>query len=230
MTKEEKKSYNKAYREANKDKEKAYNKAYREDNREKREANKEKKKAYNKAYREDNREKVNAKSKAYYEANKEKKKAYKEDNREKVNAYYKAYYEANKEKVKAYKEDNREKVNAYCKAYKKQRRDTDPLFKMKLNLGNRTYQAFKGGGYKKYSKTAETLGASYQEAFDHLEKRFTEGMEWSKHGKWHIDHIVPLSSAKTKEELIYLCNYTNLQPLWARDNLVKGAKLDWKSA
>ena len=204
MTKEEKKSYNKAYREANKDKEKAYNKAYREDNREKREANKEKTKAYNKAYREDNREKVNAKSKAYYEAN--------------------------KEKVKAYKEDNREKVNAYYKAYKKQRRDTDPLFKMKLNLGNRTYQAFKGGGYKKNSKTAETLGASYQEAFDHLEKRFTEGMEWSKHGKWHIDHIVPLSSAKTKEELIYLCNYTNLQPLWARDNLVKGAKLDWKSA
>jgi hypothetical protein len=50
-------------------------------------------------------------------------------------------------------------------------------------------------------------------------------MSWSNHGKWHIDHIIPLSSAKSKEELVKLCHYTNLQPLWALDNLGKANKI-----
>ena len=50
-------------------------------------------------------------------------------------------------------------------------------------------------------------------------------MNWDNRSEWHIDHIVPLSSANTEEELIRLCHYTNLQPLWAEDNLKKGGKL-----
>jgi hypothetical protein len=49
-------------------------------------------------------------------------------------------------------------------------------------------------------------------------------MSWENHGEWHIDHIVPLSSAITEEELRKLSHYTNLQPLWATDNLSKGSK------
>ena len=191
---------------------------------------KEEKAEYKKAYNEANREKVNAKSKAYYHANKEKRKAYSGDNKKDIAEYQKKYREANKEKIKAYHEVHKEKKQAYHKVYAKLRRDIDPLYKMQANLRSRTYKAFKRGGYKKNTKTAETLGASYQEVFDHIENLFTEGMEWSNQGEWHIDHIVPLASAKTKEELISLCHYTNLQPLWAEDNLVKGAKLDWKSA
>ncbi len=52
-------------------------------------------------------------------------------------------------------------------------------------------------------------------------------MSWDNHTKygWHIDHIIPLASAKTEEELKSLCHYTNLQPLWAKENLSKGAKI-----
>jgi hypothetical protein len=58
----------------------------------------------------------------------------------------------------------------------------------------------------------------------HLENQFQSGMNWKTYGKygWHIDHIIPLSSAKTEKELYKLCHYTNLQPLWAKDNLIKG--------
>lgn len=50
-------------------------------------------------------------------------------------------------------------------------------------------------------------------------------MTWENRGEWHIDHIIPLASASTEEELLALCHYTNLQPLWAFDNLSKGAKI-----
>jgi hypothetical protein len=50
-------------------------------------------------------------------------------------------------------------------------------------------------------------------------------MCWENRNEWHIDHIVPLSSAKTEDEVYGLCHYTNLQPLWAKDNLQKSNKL-----
>lgn len=50
-------------------------------------------------------------------------------------------------------------------------------------------------------------------------------MTWENRNEWHIDHITPLSSAKTEEELYKLCHYTNLQPLWAEENLKKGNKI-----
>jgi hypothetical protein len=51
-------------------------------------------------------------------------------------------------------------------------------------------------------------------------------MSWDNYGYygWHIDHIIPLSSAKTKEEIYKLCHFKNLQPLWWTDNLSKGKK------
>jgi len=63
--------------------------------------------------------------------------------------------------------------------------------------------------------------------FEHFESLFTNGMCWNNMGQWHIDHIIPLSTAITEEDVIRLCHYTNLQPLWAEDNLKKSNKLDW---
>jgi hypothetical protein len=58
-----------------------------------------------------------------------------------------------------------------------------------------------------------------------MENKFTEGMSWDNQGKWHIDHIIPLSSANSEEEIYKLFHYTNLQPLWAKDNLSKHNKI-----
>ena len=82
-------------------------------------------------------------------------------------------------------------------------------------------------GETKSKRTIEIIGCSSEQFWQHLEKQFTEGMTRKNHGKWHIDHIIPLSSAKTLEEKIKLSHYTNLQPLWAKDNLTKNNKLDW---
>jgi hypothetical protein len=85
--------------------------------------------------------------------------------------------------------------------------------------------AFKNKRWNKNTKTQEMLGCDYQTAFKHIESRFKKGMSWDNFGDWHIDHIIPLASAKTEEELIELCHYTNLQPLWAEENLIKGDKI-----
>mgnify|MGYP003648699424 FL=1 len=176
---------------------------------------KQEKKAYDKAYREANKDKIKVYQKAWQEANKDKSKAYREANKDKKKAYNKAYDEANKEKK-----------NAYMKVYHEAKRKTDPIFKLKGNLRVRTYLAFKSKGYKKESKTAKTLGASYKIVKKHLERQFTDGMNWENYGEWHVDHIIPLASANTKDELINLCHFRNLQPLWAEDNLSKGCRIE----
>ncbi len=78
-------------------------------------------------------------------------------------------------------------------------------------------------GYNKTTKTFEMIGCTPAELKDHIEKQFTPGMSWEVKREIHIDHIIPLASATCEEDVIKLCHYTNLQPLWARDNLVKGA-------
>ena len=80
--------------------------------------------------------------------------------------------------------------------------------------------------YQKKNKTFDIVGCSPEFLKEYFEKQFTEGMSWELMGQHiHIDHIIPLSSANTEEEMYELCHYTNLQPLWAKDNLKKGNKI-----
>ena len=97
--------------------------------------------------------------------------------------------------------------------------------KLKNNLRHRVYLFLKSKSKVKNKKTEEILGCDYMFIKDYLETKFTEGMSWENYGKWHIDHIIPLFSAKTDEEIYKLCHYTNLQPLWGEDNLKKGKKI-----
>ncbi len=131
-----------------------------------------------------------------------------------VKEYYKEYYQENKAKAKK-----------IAIEYQRERRKIDPLYKMKVNLRSRTSVAFKKKGYSKNTKTQEMLGVDWEVVKKHIERKFKKGMNWDNYVKWHIDHIIPLSSAKTSERLKQLCHYTNLQPLWAKDNLSKSNKI-----
>lgn len=82
-------------------------------------------------------------------------------------------------------------------------------------------------GYKKESNTFEIIGCGPVELKKYIESMFIKGMSWENYGRfgWHIDHKIPLDSGKTKEEIYKLCHYTNLQPMWWKDNLEKGKKI-----
>ena len=154
-------------------------------------------------------------------------KAYNETHRKEILDRMKAHYEAHREAYhKAYYETHRKEKAAYRKA----RRASDPLFRLKCNLRTRTTIALRAGGYSKKSSTAVILGCTFEELKAHLEKQFWPGMTWENSCEWHVDHIVPLASAKSEEEMLSLCHYTNLQPLWGDDNLSKNDRLDWTPA
>lgn len=109
----------------------------------------------------------------------------------------------------------------------RERAANDHLFRFRKNLARRIGAAFKYHSAKKLLSTHALLGCTLQEARDHIEKQFTTGMTWSNHkrGGWHVDHKIPLASAKSEQELISLCHYKNLQPLWEPENIAKGAKI-----
>jgi|TARA_R110001592_G_C12763197_1_gene713134 hypothetical protein len=102
----------------------------------------------------------------------------------------------------------------------------DPKWILKASLLNGIRRVVKSFNGVKGSSAIEYLGCDLDTFKSHIESLFTEGMDWSNHGMngWHVDHIVPISSAESVEDVWRLNHYTNLQPLWAIDNLVKGSK------
>jgi len=114
---------------------------------------------------------------------------------------------------------NRPSIRKYQKNY---RRDKIQ-YKLKSNLRARLYMALKRNKATKRSQTMKYVGCSVYELKKHLESLFLEGMNWDNYGEWHIDHIYPISMIDlTVEDNIYkVMNYINLQPLWARDNIIK---------
>lgn len=108
--------------------------------------------------------------------------------------------------------------------YELNRLKIDPLFKLKKRLRTRLNHAIVN--IWKSGSAVSDLGCSIEELKLHLESLFEPGMTWKNYGKWHLDHKRPLSSfdLKKREELLEACNYKNLQPLWAKDNLKKGSK------
>ncbi len=151
------------------------------------------------------------------EAGKAKRKAHNQTEARK--AYVKAYIQSETGKAtrKAYRES--EKGKAYRKKYQKNRRHNDPVFKLHHNLSSGFYHWMKGN--QKTCRTEQYVGCSYKELLDHLESQFEEGMTWENQGEWHIDHFKAQSRFDpTNEEEAYMCwHYTNLQPLWASENL-----------
>jgi len=135
----------------------------------------------------------------------------------------------NKEKIRIRnkKYHSREDVKKRRQFLWRKRTKNDPLFRLKNNIRIGINGAFKNILHtKKDSHTFSILGISPKELMKYIENKFTIGMTWENYGRggWEIDHIIPISSAKTKEDVLKLCHYTNLQPLWWRDNLKKSNK------
>ena len=195
--------------------------------------NKEKKKQYQKQYWLDNKEKKKQYQKQYWldnkEKNKEHMKQWRLDNKEKISSYRQQYYlnnlEKNKEQMKQWRLNNKKKINSYYRNKTK----TDPIYKFAKNQRRRMWAALKG--ISKCESTLILLGCSIEECWNHLEQQFEPGMTRDNYGLWHVDHITPCSSFELSdpEQQKFCFHYTNLQPLWAIDNMKKGAKLDYET-
>jgi hypothetical protein len=138
------------------------------------------------------------------------------------------HYNQNKEvyiqRSTDYRKENKDKVNKLVSQYRKKRFSEDEVFKLTFTVRSRLRNFLKLSGGIKKDTTFDLIGCTPQELVKHIENQFTDGMSWDNHGEWHIDHIVPLSTADNYDDLKRLSHYSNLQPLWAKDNLSKSNK------
>ena len=185
---------------------------------------------YNKKYYVSNSEKEKNRKKVYREANPEIAKIYAIKNKDIILEKKRIYYQNNKEKKciteREYRRKNKDKINAR-KRKLREKYVTNPIYRIRYSVKERIRSFLNSRNIQKNNKTFEMVGIKPAELKDYLEKQFQEGMTWDNYGLygWHIDHIIPLSSATNEEDLYKLCHFTNLQPMWAADNIKKGSKI-----
>lgn len=168
---------------------------------------------------------------------------WRENHPDRISNYRKKYYGENKEKIAESSRNtylkHKEKYNAINRKYhkdnhvalmqkRKERIEANPLLQFKERIRQLTKNAFYRLKHNKSKRTNTILGADWETVKLHFISQFKDGMTWEAFiaGEIHVDHIQPLASAKTEEELVSLCHYTNLQPLWCLDNLSKGATFE----
>lgn len=191
-------------------------------------------KEYNKEYNKRNKETLAQNRKKYYL-----------DNKEYFNNKYKEYYVENVDKIKSYQKDynilnkdkksennrihyslNKDAIIRKNTDYVKNRKKSDNLFKLKISITNTIHNSFYRSKFSKSGKTESIIGCSFEELKKYLESKFEHWMNWENKGLyngdfnygWDIDHIIPISSAKSEEDIIKLNHYSNLQPLCSKLN------------
>jgi len=185
-----------------------------------------------------NREKILEQRKKYYQNNKKrvlkKNKDYYLDNKKKISIYQKKYHLNNKEKLckqaKKYYLDNKEIILKKHGLYVKNKRKININFKLKNSLRSRIHHALKNNS--KSESTMKLMNCSIEKLKQHLAKKFysrIDGLKMSfdNYGLWHIDHIRPCASfdLSKADEQAKCFHYTNLQPLWAKENKEKRDKI-----
>lgn len=164
-----------------------------------------------------------------------------------VREYQAAYRKANAERLREYREENIERrrhvkrewdaknkdhVTIYSRTYASTKLATDEAYRLAAKLRQRLAVAVRSGA--KAGSAVRDLGCTIDDLKKYLEAQFSPGMTWQNWGRkgWHIDHKKPLAAfdLTDPEQAKEACHYTNLQPLWYRDNLSKGARLDWRAA
>lgn len=144
----------------------------------------------------------------------------------------KVWYQENKEHrkkyLKEYREKNIDRIRETKRNYERNRKATDPLYKLISNFRSAIYIVLKENNLQKYGHYFDILGYTPEELIVHLEKQFNDGMNWDNYGEWHIDHIKPISSfvfeSSEDEEFKKCWSLDNLQPMWGLENIRKGNK------
>lgn len=141
---------------------------------------------------------------------------YREKNPERSRLNYKKYYYNNLKHVRSLKA-----------SYKLKMHSANPSAKLAAYYRKRVYSALKKCENTIKYKTQDILGCDYTFLKSYLESLFKPGMSWENYGQWHVDHIISCCTFNlTDESQLKKCfNYKNLQPLWAKDNLIKSKKL-----
>jgi len=196
--------------------------------------NSEKYKEQAKQWQEKNKDKLRSYRKEWYEANKDtvlqKQKQYYETHKEHISERSKKYAELHKDQIAVRRKQYGESHKLERSEWRKTKMENDPFWAMKQNIRFNIGNSFRRGGYSKESQACKIIGLPYEDFIPYLISKFkdTYGEEWDGKEPVHLDHIIPLATAQTKDDVIRLCHYTNLQLLKAKDNLRKGAKLNFE--
>ena len=187
-------------------------------------------------YYKNNRERLKAASKKRQLENKEdikkQRKVFRDKNAETLREKRKIHYQQNldkfSQKSKIYYAKNSEKIKKKTSSYMFFRRHIDMPYRLGLNLRKRIWDLFRQTDMRRSKSMNVLIGCSPNFLKEYLVSKFKEGMTLENYGYrgWHIDHIIPLSSAGSDpEKMEKLCHYSNLQPLWWHENLSKGDKV-----
>jgi len=193
-------------------------------------------KNYLKIYYEKNKKTLKAKAELRKDDIKKRSKIWREDPviKKRIKEYNLNYRQKNLEKFRNYmkhymrKSDVREKYNLYVK----EKRQKNLSFRLARNMQNRIWIALKfvinnkEKTFRKTNRTKELLGCTEKKLLEFLRNKYQPGMRDDNYGLWHVDHIKPVKSFDLTNPLhVKECfHYTNLQPLWASDNLKKSCK------
>ena len=163
-----------------------------------------------------------------------------ERHKEEMREYKRKWYQEHKEEIsekqkqrrairneqnRKYSRSHRDQINEYVSNKKK----SDPIYRLKCQARKTVYMSFARTGNVKSKRCEDITGLCPKDLAEYLihtyEKNY--GIAWDGESPVHIDHIIPLATAQTEEEVMRLCNYSNLQLLKPEDNLHKGAKLNY---
>lgn len=193
-------------------------------------------KEYKKRWYQKNKKTIKIKQKEWYNTNQDKIKEKNKNRKHLLSQCHKRWYEKNKEKNKEYHRQwykkNRKSIRKKPKRseyqkklinneYQRKRKNNDPIYKFKCNIRTAINNLLKNRNFIKKSRTFDIVGCSFEELKSYLESKWEPWMNWDNYGKysgeldygWDLDHIIPISSAKTEEEIIKLNHHSNLQPL-----------------
>jgi hypothetical protein len=160
-------------------------------------------------------------------------KKYRVKNKEKLSKKHKVWYDGNKDKwnlyIKEYREKNIDKIKKTKRDYERNRKSSDPIYKLISNFRTAIYQVLKESNVEKNKHYFDVLQYTPEELMVHLESQFKDSMNWDNYGFWHVDHKLAITHFNIQEmgdeEFMRCWSLENLQPMWAEENIRKSNKI-----